>query len=197
MALVVKEWGFDPWVGKIPWRRAWQHTLEFLLWESNGQRSLVSSGPHDHEESDVTEATYHTCTKIKMPDQSYSWWEASSWFVNNHLPNVCILISQKEEAISLMLSLIKNTNPIMKVPPLWPNYILKAPFPNTIILRIKVSTHEFRGDTNIQFLATIVLISLFCMVHPLMHTFQWTYESCLTLEVGDFKRTKFKGKETI
>ena len=22
---------FDPWVGKIPWRRAWQHTLVFLL----------------------------------------------------------------------------------------------------------------------------------------------------------------------
>ena len=25
---------FDPWVGKIPWRRAWQHTPVFLLGES-------------------------------------------------------------------------------------------------------------------------------------------------------------------
>ena len=26
--------GFDPWVGKIPWRRAWQPTSIFLLGES-------------------------------------------------------------------------------------------------------------------------------------------------------------------
>ena len=26
--------GFDPWVGKIPWRRAWQPTPVFLLGES-------------------------------------------------------------------------------------------------------------------------------------------------------------------
>ena len=32
---------FDPWVGKIPWQRAWQPTLVFLPGESHGQRSLV------------------------------------------------------------------------------------------------------------------------------------------------------------
>ena len=32
--------GFYPWVGKIPWRKAWQPTLVFLPWESHGQRSL-------------------------------------------------------------------------------------------------------------------------------------------------------------
>ena len=31
--------GFDPWVGKIPWRRAWQPTAVFLPGESHGQRS--------------------------------------------------------------------------------------------------------------------------------------------------------------
>ena len=31
---------FDPWVGKIPWRRALQPTLLFLTGESYGQRSL-------------------------------------------------------------------------------------------------------------------------------------------------------------
>ena len=30
---------FDPWVGKIPWRRAWQPTPVFLPGESHGQRS--------------------------------------------------------------------------------------------------------------------------------------------------------------
>ena len=33
--------GFDPWVGKIPWRRKWQPTPVFLTGEFQGQRSLV------------------------------------------------------------------------------------------------------------------------------------------------------------
>ena len=41
----LKRRGFDPWVGKIPWRRAWQPVPVFLLWEFHGQRSLVSYGP--------------------------------------------------------------------------------------------------------------------------------------------------------
>ena len=32
-----KRCGFDPWVGKIPWRRAWQPTLVFLPEESHGK----------------------------------------------------------------------------------------------------------------------------------------------------------------
>ena len=32
---------FDPWVGKIPWKRAWQPTPVFLPGESHGQRSPV------------------------------------------------------------------------------------------------------------------------------------------------------------
>ena len=34
-----KRLGFDPWVRKIPWRRAWQPTPVFLPGESHGQRS--------------------------------------------------------------------------------------------------------------------------------------------------------------
>ena len=34
--------GFDPWVGKIPWRRQWQPTPVFLPGESHGQRSLAT-----------------------------------------------------------------------------------------------------------------------------------------------------------
>ena len=36
---------FNPWVGKIPWRRAWQLTPVFLPGESYGQRSLVGYSP--------------------------------------------------------------------------------------------------------------------------------------------------------
>ena len=48
---------FDPWVGKISWKRAWQPPPVFLPGESHGQRSLVGYGPKGHKESDMTEAT--------------------------------------------------------------------------------------------------------------------------------------------
>ena len=52
-----KRQGFDPWVGKIPWRRAWQPTPVFLPGEPHGQRSLVSYSPYGCRVSDMTEAT--------------------------------------------------------------------------------------------------------------------------------------------
>ena len=49
--------GFDPWVGKIPWRRKWQLTAVFLPGESHGQRSLGRGGhsPWGCKESDTTQ----------------------------------------------------------------------------------------------------------------------------------------------
>ena len=53
--------GFDPWVGKIPWKRAWQSNRVFLPGESHGWRSLAGSNPWGHKESDTTEwLTQHT-----------------------------------------------------------------------------------------------------------------------------------------
>ena len=40
-----KRRGYDPWVGKIPWR-TWQPTSVFLIGESHGQRKLQSIGSH-------------------------------------------------------------------------------------------------------------------------------------------------------
>ena len=34
--------GFNPWVGKIPWKRKWQTTPVFLPGKFHGQRSLAS-----------------------------------------------------------------------------------------------------------------------------------------------------------
>ena len=47
--------GFDPWVGKIPWRRKWQPTPVFLPGKSHGQRSLAGCSPWGRKESDTTE----------------------------------------------------------------------------------------------------------------------------------------------
>ena len=46
--------GFDPWVGKIPWRKAWQPTPVFLPGESHGQRNLAGYSPWGHKESGTT-----------------------------------------------------------------------------------------------------------------------------------------------
>ena len=45
---------FDPWVGKIPWRKKWQPTPIFLLGESHGQRSLTGYSPQDRRDWDTT-----------------------------------------------------------------------------------------------------------------------------------------------
>ena len=47
--------GFNPWVGKILWRRKWQSTPVLLPGKSHGQRSLVGCSPRDHKQSDTTE----------------------------------------------------------------------------------------------------------------------------------------------
>ena len=54
-ACLCRRWGLDLWVGKIPWRRAWQPISVFLTRESHRQRSLVGCSPWGHKESDMTE----------------------------------------------------------------------------------------------------------------------------------------------
>ena len=47
--------GFDPWVGKIPWRRKCQPTLVSLPEKFHGQRSLAGHSPWGRRELDMTE----------------------------------------------------------------------------------------------------------------------------------------------
>ena len=47
--------GFDPWVGKIPWRRKWQPTPVLLPRKFLGWRSLVGCSPWGRKESVTTE----------------------------------------------------------------------------------------------------------------------------------------------
>ena len=49
---------FHPWVGKIPWRRAWQPTLVFLPGKCHGHRSLKGYSPWGCKESDTPEDTH-------------------------------------------------------------------------------------------------------------------------------------------
>ena len=50
---------FDPWLGKIPWRRKWQPTPVSLPGESHGQRSLAGYSPWSRKKSDTAEQLTH------------------------------------------------------------------------------------------------------------------------------------------
>ena len=52
--------GFDPWFGKIPWRRKWQPTPVLLPEKSHGRRSLAGYRPWGCKESDMTERLHVT-----------------------------------------------------------------------------------------------------------------------------------------
>ena len=73
LSLVAQTWriclqcrrpGFNPQLGRIPWRRAQQPTPVFLHGESQGQKSLADYSPWGHKECDTTEQTFislHSC----------------------------------------------------------------------------------------------------------------------------------------
>ena len=72
--LVAKqETGFNPWVGKIPWRRAWQFTSVFLPGKSHGQRSLVAT-VHGVAKSQTRVSDYTTNNQASWPHGITKQW---------------------------------------------------------------------------------------------------------------------------
>ena len=58
---------FNPWDGKMPWRRKGQPTLVFLPGKSHGQRSLAGWSPWGHKELDMTEQLhFHFQTMMEV-----------------------------------------------------------------------------------------------------------------------------------
>ena len=62
--------GFNPWVRKTPWRRAWQPTPELWPGEFHGQRSLAGYSPWDCRESDDEHLTFTFSFNIKTTTQT-------------------------------------------------------------------------------------------------------------------------------
>ena len=66
--------GFDPWVGKMPWRRKWQSTPVFLPGKSHGWRSLVGYCPWGRKELGDDWATslhfIYPCRPFSSPQNS-------------------------------------------------------------------------------------------------------------------------------
>ena len=83
--------GFNPRIGKIPWRRKWQPTPVLLPEKFHGRRSLVGYSPWGHKESDTTEwLHFHVslswigegngnplqCSCLENPRDGGAWWAA-------------------------------------------------------------------------------------------------------------------------
>ena len=69
----LRDMGFDPWVRKIPWSRAWKPTPVFLPGESHGQRSPVGFGPQSCtglQESQRDFTSTFVCSLILVKIQS-------------------------------------------------------------------------------------------------------------------------------
>ena len=83
--------GFNPWVGKIPWRRKWQPTPVFLPGKSHEQRGLMGYSPWGHKELDRTEHTllyyYSSVGKAQACGQA-GFSSCSSWALAHRL-NSC------------------------------------------------------------------------------------------------------------
>ena len=70
--------GFDPCVGKIPWRRARQHTPVFLPGGSHEQRSLAGCSAWGPKESDTT-------ARLSVIFTSSITWEAQISYIYIHI----------------------------------------------------------------------------------------------------------------
>ena len=82
---------FNPWVGKILWRRAWQLTPVFLPRESHRQTSMVGYSPWGCKERDKPKATSHL------------HWRTHTHTQGNNQPNPeCRKISRINDLISSM-----------------------------------------------------------------------------------------------
>ena len=90
---------FEPWVGKIPWRRKWQPTPISLMGKSHGQRSLVGYSPWDHKEFDMTEQLnnknkYTLLTKFET-SKCESWKQIGTpenWINHHNFRNILYLL---------------------------------------------------------------------------------------------------------
>ena len=117
---------FDPWVGKIPWRRKWQPTPVLLPEKSHGQRSLVDYSPWGCKESDTQQ--FHTLTKQAILHQaSCSTWgsvptNSAPFSPLSHL-SVLLVMRAEETSVPPPVSLL--TYILLKTIHFWTDYKYK------------------------------------------------------------------------
>ena len=76
----MQETRFDPWDGKIPWRRAWQPTPVFVPGESHGQRNMEGYSPWGHRvRHDWVTNTFTLLLPDLFPEITISFAWGTSW----------------------------------------------------------------------------------------------------------------------
>ena len=96
-----KQRAFDPWVGRIPWSRAWQSTPVFLPGKSIDRGAWWATySPQGRTELDTTEATKHSKHSRKQilrvlitRKKSYLWW----WMLTRL---IVVIISQHTQIVN-------------------------------------------------------------------------------------------------
>ena len=78
--------GFDPWVGKISWRREWLPIPVLLDGEFHGQRSLVYYSPWGRKEADMTEWLLLSLFLFQMVNRLPTTWESQVWSLGRKDP---------------------------------------------------------------------------------------------------------------
>ena len=80
---------FDPWVGKIPWRKAWQSIPVFLPGESHGQRTWWATV---HGVAKIQAQLKWLCACTHTHSTSNSLQMNSSWILGNTRYVLSILV---------------------------------------------------------------------------------------------------------
>ena len=96
--------GFNPWFGKISWRRKWQPTPVLLPGESHGRKSLVGYIPWGCKESDTTERL-HFHFHFHFPNLEPVCCSMSD---SNCCFLTCVQISQEAGQVVWYSHLLKN-----------------------------------------------------------------------------------------
>ena len=86
-----QEMQFNPWVGKIPWRRKWQPTPVFLPEKSHGQRRLAGYSPWDCRGSDTPE-------RLSTHEHSHTSVWGHMFLV---LPSICLIVELLANRVTL------------------------------------------------------------------------------------------------
>ena len=88
--------GFDSWVGKIPWRRAWQSTPVFLPGESTDRGAWQATVRRVAEsQTELKRLSKHTCTPV-IPSSHYAPGKRQVFFSGKtkhiHTPTSLVLL---------------------------------------------------------------------------------------------------------
>ena len=92
--------GFDPWVGKIPWRRKWQPTPVF--W-SGGFHRLCS--PWDCKESDTTERLSLHYVHTNLHTHTHTHTHTAIFFLFTHVLIATLSVTQAQNRVFASLNL--------------------------------------------------------------------------------------------